>query len=165
MCQTFGDHDLDNIVHDTLLAVVQTIQRGEFHESPHLIGLIRRIARQQASAHLEPIAANRNITPIAHREESSTNSTKVELMVRVLRQLGARDREVLTRFYLHEQSLNEICSEMSLTEAQFRLLISRSRARFGELEKKELHERTIAALASVRNAGEARAAATPALDL
>ena len=42
------------------------------------------------------------------------------------------------RFYLREQTPEEICDEMGLTETQFRLLKSRAKARFAELGRKKL---------------------------
>jgi len=59
----------------------------------------------------------------------------------VLRGVSDRDREILTRFYLMEQTQQEICDGMSLSETQFRLLKSRAKARFGELGKKTLLRR------------------------
>jgi RNA polymerase sigma-70 factor (ECF subfamily) len=45
-----------------------------------------------------------------------------------------------------EQSQDQICSEMALTETQFRLLKSRAKARFGELGKKKLTHRPLHAV-------------------
>jgi len=64
-----------------------------------------------------------------------------ELLVRVLGDLSNLDRKIRTRFYMLEQSVDEICSEMALTETQFRLLKSRATARFGELGKKKIAHR------------------------
>jgi RNA polymerase sigma-70 factor (ECF subfamily) len=55
--------------------------------------------------------------------------------------LSDRDREILTRFYLDEQTQEKICEDMSLTETQFRLLKSRAKARFGELGKRKLQQK------------------------
>jgi RNA polymerase sigma-70 factor (ECF subfamily) len=60
--------------------------------------------------------------------------------------LPARDKEILTRFYLREQSQEQICAEMSLTETQFRLLKSRAKARFGEIGKKKLASKALRAV-------------------
>ena len=68
---------------------------------------------------------------------------RAELITRVLGELSPRDREILTRFYLREQSQDQICSEMDLTETQFRLLKSRAKARFGELGRKKLAHRAV----------------------
>jgi uncharacterized protein (DUF2384 family) len=48
----------------------------------------------------------------------------------VLRWLSARDRDALARFYLAEESPEEICAALGLTETQFRLIRSKALARF-----------------------------------
>ena len=55
-----------------------------------------------------------------------------------MRNVSARDREILTRFYLLNQSQEQICDEMGLNNTQFRLLKSRAKARFGELGRRTL---------------------------
>ncbi|HEV2690756.1 MAG TPA: sigma factor-like helix-turn-helix DNA-binding protein [Bryobacteraceae bacterium] len=59
-------------------------------------------------------------------------------MQEVLANLSERDCEILTRFYLREESQEQICEEMNLSETQFRLLKSRAKARFGEIGKRKL---------------------------
>jgi len=67
-------------------------------------------------------------------------------MTSILRSLPDRDREILTRFYLDEQTQEQICEDMNLTETQFRLLKSRAKARFGELGKRKLHQKPLVSL-------------------
>jgi DNA-directed RNA polymerase specialized sigma24 family protein len=81
--------------------------------------------------------SDRQVSPERRVVESQTQ----ELAMRLLRSLPARDREVLTRFYLQEQSAETICSEMRLTETQFRLIKSRAKARYGELGKRRFAQR------------------------
>jgi hypothetical protein len=50
---------------------------------------------------------------------------------------------ILTRFYLLEETQDQICSEMVLTATQFRLRKSRAKIRFGELGKKKLAHRAL----------------------
>jgi DNA-directed RNA polymerase specialized sigma24 family protein len=64
-------------------------------------------------------------------EELAMIRQKAKLMKAVLAQMPERQREVLERFYLHEQTPEQICQEMSLTETQFRLMRSRAKAAFG----------------------------------
>ncbi|MGA2595136.1 MAG: antitoxin Xre/MbcA/ParS toxin-binding domain-containing protein [Bryobacteraceae bacterium] len=79
-----------------------------------------------------------------------------------LKGLAPRDREILARFYLDEQSQDRICAEMGLTEAQFRLLKSRARARFSELAQKALARKR----PPVTNAvGQAASGSTEAVDI
>lgn len=68
---------------------------------------------------------------------------KIELMTSVLRELSEKDREILTRFYLHEQTQEQICDDMELSDTQFRLLKSRAKNRFGELGRKKLQQRAL----------------------
>jgi DNA-directed RNA polymerase specialized sigma subunit len=76
-------------------------------------------------------------------EQNMAHQQKGDFMRDILRQLSDRDREILTRFYLHEETQEEICSGMSLTETQFRLLKSRAKARFGELGKRRLQQKPL----------------------
>jgi DNA-directed RNA polymerase specialized sigma24 family protein len=61
----------------------------------------------------------------------------------LLKQVSGRDREVLIRFYLKEQTQDEICRDMDLTPTQFRLLKSRAKARLGVLGRRKLSRRRI----------------------
>ena len=47
--------------------------------------------------------------------------------------LRPKEREVLTRFYLQEQSPEKIQQEMNLTTTQFRLLKSRSKQKLEQI--------------------------------
>jgi putative toxin-antitoxin system antitoxin component (TIGR02293 family) len=90
--------------------------------------------------------------PPENPKEALAFRERIELMARVLRELPVRDREVLTRIYLYEQSPDQVCSEMSLTETQFRLLISRVKARFGRLARARLIKESDIELGTNRNA-------------
>jgi RNA polymerase sigma factor (sigma-70 family) len=69
-------------------------------------------------------------------EQKAIQGEKAGIMLKVLRGISSRDREILTRFYLYEQTQEQICAEMNLSETQFRLLKSRAKARFGQLGKR-----------------------------
>lgn len=53
---------------------------------------------------------------------------RLELAKLALAGMAGRDREVLSRFYLQEQTGQRICHDMGLSEAEFRLIKSRARA-------------------------------------
>ena len=65
-----------------------------------------------------------------------------DVALRMLNSLPKRDREVLVRFYLQEQTAEEICRDLNLTETQFRLIKSRAKARYGELGKRRFSKRS-----------------------
>jgi RNA polymerase sigma-70 factor (ECF subfamily) len=152
LCRQLGPQDLDDRVHDTFLIVVQAIRRDELREPERLMGFVRTVVRRQVAAQIDRAVQNRReqadmeaTTLVSDRrdsQEAAAISREHEQMAEsVLRSVSLRDREILTRFYLMEQSQEEICEEMSLSETQFRLLKSRAKARFGELGRKKLARR------------------------
>jgi RNA polymerase sigma-70 factor (ECF subfamily) len=154
LCRQLGPQELDDKVHDTFVVVVQAIRRGELREPQRLMGFVRTIVRRQVAAHIDRVVHNRReqieldatlrvADPTGNPEEALMFRQRAELITRVLGELSQRDREILTRFYLREQSQDQICSEMDLTETQFRLLKSRAKARFGELGRKKLAHRAV----------------------
>jgi RNA polymerase sigma-70 factor, ECF subfamily len=149
LCRQLGSQELDDKIHDTYLTVVQAIRRGDLREPERLMGFVRTVVRRHVAAHIEKMMNTRRdhaelepsmrvVDPRENPEENAMLRQRTELIEKVLSELADRDREVLTRFYLHEQSQEQICTEMGLTETQFRLLKSRAKARFGELGKKKL---------------------------
>ena len=65
--------------------------------------------------------------PISPAEESPLADQKKWPVTRASDGVG-RDLEILKRLYLDEQSPDQICAEMKLTDTQFRILKSRSKA-------------------------------------
>ena len=142
-----GPHDLDDKVHDVFLIVAQSIRNGDLREPDRLMGYVRTVVRRQVAAHIEDaVQARRNQTDLdggvvlsargPDPERGAIERQNEQLAMRVLNSIAKRDREVLVRFYLQEQTPDEICKAMSLTETQFRLIKSRAKARFGELGKR-----------------------------
>jgi RNA polymerase sigma-70 factor (ECF subfamily) len=154
LCRQLGPQELDDKVHDTFVVVVQAIRRDELRDPQRLMGFVRTIVRRQVAAHIDWVVHIRReqidmestiriADPHGNPEERAIFRQRADLINRVLLELSERDREILTRFYLHEQDQDQICSEMVLTETQFRLLKSRAKARFGELGKKKLAHKAI----------------------
>jgi RNA polymerase sigma-70 factor, ECF subfamily len=165
LCRQLGPQELDDKIHDTFVVVVQAIRRGELREPERLMGFVRTIVRRQVAAHIDKVVHSRReqidldssvriIDPRGNPEEAAMFRQRSELIQRVLGELSDRDREILTRFYMLEQSQEQICSEMSLSETQFRLLKSRAKARFGELGKKKLAHKALHAVFLRTSAGQ-----------
>jgi RNA polymerase sigma-70 factor, ECF subfamily len=164
LCRQLGVQELDDKVHDTFLIVVQAIRRGDLREPERLMGFVRTVVRRQVAAHIDQVVHSRReelhldvgvrvVDGRRNPEQNMAFQQKVDFMLEILGHLSERDREILTRFYLHEQSQEEICGEMGLTETQFRLLKSRAKARFGELGRRKLQQRTMAPFFSRISAG------------
>ncbi|HEV8042211.1 MAG TPA: sigma-70 family RNA polymerase sigma factor [Bryobacteraceae bacterium] len=164
LCRQLGHQELDDKVHDTFVIVVQAIRRGELREPDRLMGFVRTVVRRQVAAYIDEAVHSRrdelNLdlgVRIADRrsdpEQTAAFRQKVEFMLEVLRSLSERDREILTRFYLDEQSQETICGEMDLSETQFRLLKSRAKARFGEVGKRRLQKNPLIAVSLRTSSG------------
>lgn len=149
LCRHLGPQELDDKVHDTFLIVVQAIQNGGLREPEKLMGFVRTVVRRQVAAcidlavqtrrdHADMELGGRVPDFTLNPEQRAIQDQKTNLMIKVLRGISRRDREILTRFYLYEQSQEQICDEMNLTETQFRLLKSRAKARFGELGRRRI---------------------------
>jgi RNA polymerase sigma-70 factor (ECF subfamily) len=149
LCRQLGAQELEDKVHDTFLIVVHAIQRGDLREPERLMGFVRTIVRRQVAAYIdEAVHVRRDQTDLEsgqavadlklNPEQIAIARQRAELMRLVLASLSLRDRDILERFYLHEQTQEQICEEMSLSETQFRLLKSRAKARFGEIGRKKL---------------------------
>ena len=153
LCRQLGPQDLDDKVHDVFLIIAQAIRRGDLREPERLMGYVRTVVRRQVAAHIDSaVQARRNLQSIDpamtlsdHQPDPERRVIEQESQDVALRMLGGlpkRDREVLVRFYLQEQSAEEICRDLKLTETQFRLIKSRAKARYGELGRRRFSQRS-----------------------
>jgi RNA polymerase sigma-70 factor, ECF subfamily len=144
-----GTQDVEDLVHDLFVIVVETIRRGDLREPERLMGFVRTVLHRQMSLGISRMIHKRetsiNLDSAADLtaaeptpEQRTATHQKAAIMKQVLRKMSARDREVLTRFYLREESTERIRREMSLTETQFNLLKSRAKARLTELVQRRL---------------------------
>ncbi len=144
-----GPDEVDDQVHDTFLVVVKAIQRGDLREPERILGFVRTVVRRQVAAYIGQAVRRRThevdmdiairlIDIGSNPELNALSRERVDLARAVLQDMSAADREILSRFYLREQSQEQICREMHLTETQFRLHKSRAKARFAELGRRRL---------------------------
>src|SRR5580658_5721539 len=148
LMRNLGPDDLDDKVHDCFVIVTQAIQNGDLREPERLMGYVRTVVKRQIAASID-IAVHQRRTRAdfedsmfsvsdwhENPERSVITRQRAEIARKVLNGVSRRDREILNRFYVLEQSQERICAEMGLSYNQFRLLKSRAKARFGELGKK-----------------------------
>jgi RNA polymerase sigma-70 factor, ECF subfamily len=144
-----GSQDLNDRVHDLFLTITESIQSGELREPERLMGYVRTVVRRQVAGHIHTVRQQRRnwfqldfATTLLDSHPSPEHRVIRrqfnDVALRILSTMRHREREVLARFYLQEQSADEICQEMELTETQFRLLKSRSKAKLVKLCKGRL---------------------------
>ena len=147
LTKQLGPDDAEDRLHDTFLALLRAIQAGELRDARCLPAFVRIIVRRQVAAVIQSrvtdrrrMVADDGPTPLQVADAETPDPEKqlyraeqVAMMRRTLGELTPQDREILERFYLHEQRPEQICEEMNLTACQFRNLKSRAKARFSEL--------------------------------
>jgi RNA polymerase sigma factor (sigma-70 family) len=149
LCRQFGPADLEDRVHDAFVMVVEAIRRDELRDPSRLMGFVRTVVRRLVANFLVKRSSSRQSQVSddsgewladlrTNPEQAAISQEEIDLARRILRKMHRRDREVLERFYLREQSQEQICEEMRITGTQFRLLKNRAKSRFGELGRRKL---------------------------
>lgn len=148
LLRNLGPDDLDDKVHDCFVIVTQAIQNGDLREPERLMGYVRTVVKRQIAASIDIAVQQRrtranfedSMFSVSDWRENPERSViarqRAEIARKVLNGVSRRDREILNRFYVLEQSQERICADMGLSYNQFRLLKSRAKARFGELGKR-----------------------------
>ena len=129
----------EDCLHDTLIGAMEQIKAGKLSTPAALPGYLITILKRIAWArNLEASkrAGNQDtfdtvVTTYPDQREWPSQRIEVEERARLmkdgLRRLKPKEREILTRFYLQEQTPKAICEVMGLTDTQFRQLKFRSK--------------------------------------
>jgi DNA-directed RNA polymerase specialized sigma24 family protein len=149
--------DYRDKIHSIFVDVVVAIQHGQLRDPERLMGFARTIARRKVSLYIDAAASDRRnhveigsvfglASPRATPEQEMVSREQRELVRLILARLTEREAEILSRFYLQEQTEMQIRSEMDLTHTQYRLLKWRSKVRFEQLSRKQMASRNLQAL-------------------
>jgi RNA polymerase sigma-70 factor (ECF subfamily) len=134
--------DVDDLFQETFSLLIQKIRGGDVREPERLSGFVCSVARNLAISHVRRGGPGDSCNIPADSAPSSGASQLDRLLLkenaalvrRVLGELASeRDREVLRRFYLVEESKAEICQGMELSGTQFDLVLFRARQRYRAL--------------------------------
>jgi hypothetical protein len=124
-----GVSDVDAGVDWILDIVLQRFRAGEL-ESPEKLS---RAVRTVLNDYAQGVAVAEWAALDRHEEPVKTRDTEMQRIVGTLFKLPARDREAIMRFYLQEEPLNKICSDLGLAERTFlalrTMVLSRVRGR------------------------------------
>ncbi len=151
-----GYKDFDDRLHDVFLVVVEAIRSGKLREPGALTSYIHGVARLSLYSNIGVRARHERLSgslrhwvSMSHRshtpEEDLQELERTDIMRELLASLTFREREILTRFYLHEQPKEQICQELALTDTQFRLAKSRAKQRLSRMGQQHLQTAAAAA--------------------
>lgn len=136
--------DAADLAMNAVMATARSIRRGEIKDAAKLPGYVRIVASRALAATIEGSIKARNrecaVTPnIAclgqTPEQLAIEKEQTKIIRKVLGAISSQEREILTRFYIHGQTKEEICEEMQLTDDQFRNTKSRAKIRVTSMVK------------------------------
>ena len=149
LMRQLGAEDLQDKVHDVFLTVTQAILSGKLRDPERLIPFLTTVARFYTYNQIERRISRRRVGCLSdgmnppdarvNLENNAYQQQRVQIAHEILSAMPRRDRDVLNRFYLEEQSKEQICDEMNLTPTQFRLLKSKAKATFSEMGERRLN--------------------------
>jgi RNA polymerase sigma-70 factor (ECF subfamily) len=142
LARVIRDRDLAaDILQDAVVTALQKLRAGEISDRAQLDGYVYRVALNHFRNHLrkdksqvsDPGAAVDLI-----EEHEPPDSLQAAQWAKVVKQMlkevsPARDRELLVRFYLHEETKEQLCKSLGLSDLHFNRVIFRARERFREL--------------------------------
>jgi RNA polymerase sigma-70 factor (ECF subfamily) len=148
LLRRLGPDEIDDKVHDCFVIVLQAIHDGDLREPERLMGYVKTVVKRKIATSID-LAVQQRRTRVdwdcalcslydrrENPERGMVSREQIEIARKVLEGVSGRDREILRRFYVLEQSQEQIRADMELSCTQFRLLKSRAKARFGEFGKR-----------------------------
>lgn len=148
LMRQLGAEDLQDKVHDVFVTVIQAILSDKLREPERLIPFLTSVTRFYTYNQIERRISRRRIGTLSETTNPPDTRVNLERTVyqkqrmtiarEILSAMPRRDRDVLQRFYVEEQSKEQICSEMQLTPTQFRLLKSKAKSTFTQLGERRL---------------------------
>jgi len=137
-----------DLLQRTFLQAIKKIRSEGLEDPSNLGGYLYRTACKLATAYWRGELARRHdndrelLSNLRDEALSLEESVEHEQLAKYVRELinhlpVPRDREVLERYYLREETRSSIRESLRLTELQFNQVLWRARQRFGEILRKQ----------------------------
>lgn len=141
---TRHEADADDLYQETLMLALEKIRRGELREPERLAGFLRALVKnlgiqryrrrshevERPADQLSDLQDDSRPNPLGgllYRE-------RARLARRLLAELNVpRDRDLLFRYYIAEESSSRICSDLGLDAEHFYRVLHRARQRYRRL--------------------------------
>lgn len=135
-----------DIVQTVLMNTLERLRLGSLREAAALPGYLRTCVinevtmmyRDKNTTSDEDVStADGKIAELTTSDTPELRASRAELLRNVLRAIDSlpvpRDRELLIRFYLREESRDEVCAALRIDEGHFRRVLHRARERLHDL--------------------------------
>lgn len=135
-----GDAIADDLAQDVLARVLERLRAGAIRDAAALPGYVQAAIVYTTSAEyrtrraIEPLERIEGLPSQENPQERVASGQLAALLRTALAQLPvARDREILERFYLHEQDKDEVCRQLGIDASHFHRVVFRARERLRQL--------------------------------
>ena len=135
-----------DIVQTVLMNTLERLRLGALREAAALPGYLRTCVinevtmmyRDRNTTSGEDVStADGKIAELTTSDTPELRASRAQLLRNVVRAIDSlpvpRDRELLIRFYLREESRDEVCAALRIDESHFRRVLHRARARLHDL--------------------------------
>lgn len=133
-----------DLLQDAIVTALQKLRAGEINTRFALDGFVYRVAlnhfrnyRRKDKSRISDIDVAADLPqPGSDTQPLESLETRqwAQMVTRVLQEIGSqRDRDLLVRFYLQEESKDQLCRHFGLTDLHFNRVICRARDRLREL--------------------------------
>jgi RNA polymerase sigma-70 factor, ECF subfamily len=139
-----GLSDLEDSVHDCVLAVITAVRRGAIRQPERFVGFVNTVVKRHIAQKIAERIVGRSesdiesappsqLTFIGPSPEAQAITTEARTIARLaLNSLSNRDRDVLRRFYLLDQTEGQIRQELNLSFHVFKNIKHRAKNKFAE---------------------------------
>jgi len=132
-----GDPVAEDLSQDVLMHVLARLRAGAVRDGNALPAYIRSTVVRTASAEYrgrhdaDPAVAIEDLEGNENPAAAQAAAQRAVLLKNLLAQMPvARDREVLSRFYLGEEDRDDVCRALGIDTSHFRRVVHRARERF-----------------------------------
>ena len=135
-----GPQDLEDNVHDCVMSVICAVRETDLRDPDRFVCFVRTIVQRyigkriadkvsaRSKCEIDSIAPPRSNDP--GPERILLDKERMRIAALALQNLNPADVDVLRRFYLMEQTQEQICRELNLSPGSFRNLKHRAKNRF-----------------------------------
>jgi RNA polymerase sigma-70 factor (ECF subfamily) len=131
---------VDDLCQETFRIAIEKIRRGDVRDAKRLSGFMCGLARNitvdhfRRSRRADSVSATNETDPAPNQLERLLADEGAGIARKVLSELDShRDREVLFRFYVAEETKARICADLGLSSLHFNRVLFRARGRYRAL--------------------------------
>ena len=147
----FACPDIDDVVQETVKRFLESAQ-SELLSTPEAVGAyLQGICRNVIFEYRRRMFRDGPMPEIVPEPPAKTLPEPElfelqEAIAEAMRQLSARDRQILYLFYLEEHPVEQILEQMNLTEPNFRVVLCRAKERFRQIYQNRCNKSKAAAI-------------------